>query len=116
MLLDVGLALEMPEDEPLAEFLAAQDCGPPPRSALFNQIVSDMEALYAHDDVWPPRLMQPARLMANETHLDLDLLTPRVDIDIRRVGLDIDPGWVPWLGRIVTFHYPNLAAVHLSEA
>ena len=30
---------------------------------------------------------------------------------IRRVGLDIDPGWVPWLGRIVTFHYPNLSTV-----
>jgi len=43
-------------------------------------------------------------------------LTERVDIDIRRVGLDIDPGWVPWLGRTVTFHYPNLTAVHLGEA
>jgi hypothetical protein len=24
---------------------------------------------------------------------------------IRRAGLDIDPGWVPWLGRVVSFHY-----------
>jgi hypothetical protein len=33
-----------------------------------------------------------------------------VDIEVRRAGLDLDPGWVPWLGRVVTFGYPNLAS------
>jgi hypothetical protein len=27
------------------------------------------------------------------------------DVRVRRSGLDIDPGWVPWLGRVVRFHY-----------
>src|SRR5271165_3763861 len=116
VLLELGLALGMPKDEPLAEFLAAEDLEPPPPTGFCDRILDDMQALYAPFEIWPPPLAQPGRLLANETHLDLDLLTQRVDIDIRRTGLDIDPGWVPWLGRIVTFHYPNLTAVHLSGA
>jgi hypothetical protein len=36
-----------------------------------------------------------------EAHLDLD----DVDIDVRRAGLDLDPGWIPWLGCVVRFCY-----------
>jgi hypothetical protein len=36
-----------------------------------------------------------------EVHLDL----ADVDIDVRRAGLDLDPGWVPWLGVVVIFVY-----------
>ncbi|WP_298942621.1 hypothetical protein [uncultured Microbacterium sp.] len=28
-----------------------------------------------------------------------------VDLDVRRAGLDLDPGWVPWLGHVVRFRY-----------
>jgi hypothetical protein len=112
VLLDLGLALEMPGDDPLAEFLAAQDLAPPPPPGFCDRLLNDIQALYAPDEAWPPPLAEPARLMANETHVDLDLMTSRVDIVVRRVGLDIDPGWVPWLGRIVAFHYPNLSAAH----
>jgi len=24
---------------------------------------------------------------------------------VRRLGLDLDPGWLPWFGRVVRFHY-----------
>lgn len=36
-----------------------------------------------------------------EVHLDLE----DVDIDVRRAGLDLDPGWIPWLGCVVRFRY-----------
>jgi hypothetical protein len=36
-----------------------------------------------------------------EVHLPLDA----VDIAVRRAGLDIDPGWVPWLGTVVRYRY-----------
>lgn len=118
LLHDLGLLLGMPNDEPLAEFLAAQDLARPRPSppGFCEAILNEIEALYAPQGAWPLRLAQPAQLRATATHLDLDLLTPAVDIAIRRVGLDIDPGWVVWLGRIVTIHYPNLPAVHLSGA
>jgi hypothetical protein len=36
-----------------------------------------------------------------EIYLDLD----QVDVAVRRAGLDLDPGWVPWLGTVVRFVY-----------
>jgi hypothetical protein len=116
LLLDLGLALGMPDGEPLADFLAKQDLEPAPSPGVCKQVLNDLEALYAPDEAWPPPLAEPARLLANETHLDLDLMTRRVNIVIRRVGLDIDPGWVPWLGRIVAFHYPNVSATQMGGA
>jgi hypothetical protein len=44
-------------------------------------------------------------LAVSRTHVDVWLPPETVDLRIRRWGLDLDPGWVPWLGRIVTFHY-----------
>jgi len=34
-------------------------------------------------------------------HLSLD----GVDVAVRGAGLDVDPGWVPWLGIVVMFRY-----------
>jgi hypothetical protein len=48
---------------------------------------------------------RPARIDATATHLDLYFDLPSADVRIRRAGLDLDPGWVSWLGRVVSFHY-----------
>ncbi len=45
-----------------------------------------------------------------KTRSDLDVTLPlaAVDLRIRRIGLDIDPGWLPWIGKhglVVRFHY-----------
>jgi ATP-dependent protease HslVU (ClpYQ) peptidase subunit len=45
-----------------------------------------------------------------QTRTDIDVTLPLADADIRirRIGLDIDPGWLPWFGvhgRVVRFHY-----------
>ena len=50
-------------------------------------------------------LAVPARLHHTPSHLDIDLPLAAVRLAVRRVALDVDPGWVPWLGRVVTFHY-----------
>jgi hypothetical protein len=46
-----------------------------------------------------------ARFIASRTDLDVSLPLDDADIRIRRIGLDIDPGWLPWFGRVVRFHY-----------
>lgn len=46
-----------------------------------------------------------AYLTFTSTHVDLFFDLEQGDIRIRRAGLDLDPGWVPWLGRVVSFHY-----------
>ncbi|NTX06640.1 hypothetical protein [Myxococcus sp. CA040A] len=50
-------------------------------------------------------VLRPARIMATRTHLDVLLDIRDADPRVRGLGLDIDPGWVPWLGRVVRFHY-----------
>ncbi|QUQ63888.1 hypothetical protein [Kutzneria sp. CA-103260] len=37
--------------------------------------------------------------------LEVVLRLDEVDIEVRRAGLDIDPGWLPWLGAIVRYRY-----------
>lgn len=47
----------------------------------------------------------PAQLVITPTHADVWLAFDQLDLRIRRSGLDIDPGWLPWFGRVVHFHY-----------
>jgi hypothetical protein len=48
---------------------------------------------------------RPGRVAWSATHVDVSFALDLTDIRLRRSGLDLDPGWVPWLGRIVQFHY-----------
>ncbi len=50
---------------------------------------------------------RPAQIMATRTHLDIIFTHEQVDIAVRRAGLDFDPGWIPWLGKVVKFYYEN---------
>ena len=47
----------------------------------------------------------PGRVSATDTHVDLWFDLRQSDVRVRRAGLDLDPGWVPWLGCVVRFHY-----------
>ncbi|MCP4694975.1 MAG: hypothetical protein GY859_43510 [Desulfobacterales bacterium] len=48
---------------------------------------------------------RPGEIAVTPTHIDLFFNLDRLDIRIRKAGLDIDPGWVPWLARVIYFHY-----------
>jgi hypothetical protein len=48
---------------------------------------------------------RPGQVAITRTHIDVLLPPAQVDMRIRRSGLDADPGWVRWLGRVVAFHY-----------
>jgi hypothetical protein len=48
---------------------------------------------------------RPARVALTDTHVDVFFRPGDADLRIRRAGLDVDPGWVPWLQRVVTFHF-----------
>lgn len=50
-------------------------------------------------------LATPATLVVTHTHIDVHMPLDAIDIDMRRAGLDRDPGWVPEFGYIVTFHF-----------
>ena len=50
-------------------------------------------------------LHRPGTIFAERGWIDIDMPLDNVDIDIRRAGLDIDPGWIGWLGSVVRFRY-----------
>jgi hypothetical protein len=50
-------------------------------------------------------IVRPGQVVATRTHIDILFHHRLVDMRIRRVGLDFDPGWVPWLGKVIAFHY-----------
>jgi hypothetical protein len=108
LLHDLGRRFGMPEEEALAEFLAAQDLDTTAPAGLIAQLALRLELLYRPNGPWPLPLKQPGQVRATETHLDLDLSVTEIDIALRLAGLDLDPGWVPWLGRVVSFHYDLL--------
>ena len=47
------------------------------------------------------------RIAFTRTHVDATLPLDDADVRVRAAGLDLDPGWVPWLGRVVAFHYTD---------
>ncbi len=49
----------------------------------------------------------PGYVCANRTHVDVVLPLERVDLRVRRAGLDVDPGWVPALRRIIAIHFED---------
>ncbi|HEX8093005.1 hypothetical protein [Jatrophihabitans sp.] len=52
-----------------------------------------------------PRLRRSALVIAEPGWIELRMRADEVDLDVRRTGLDLDPGWVPWLGAVVRYVY-----------
>jgi hypothetical protein len=48
-------------------------------------------------------LARPARIRLGLEQVDVILSSAALDFDLRRSGLDRDPGWVPWLRRNLRF-------------
>lgn len=46
-----------------------------------------------------------ATLSLSTTHVDVMFALDDADLRVRRAGLDVDLGWLPWFGRVVSFHY-----------
>ena len=70
------------------------------RSLLSRSLgVSDADALAA------TLLLRSGRVQATRTHLDLYLPLDAASLAVRLSGLDLNPGWMPALGRIVQFHF-----------
>jgi hypothetical protein len=115
----LACALGTPPDAPLVRFLANQAglAGPEalaaiPAPAGLSRLLHLGAERYG-PEVWGPELCAlPALVLATPTHLDCHFRLADARLPVRRVGLDWNPGWLPWLGRVVTFHFddpPDLA-------
>jgi hypothetical protein len=61
--------------------------------------------LGAADTLAEVLLVRWGKLAVGRTHVDMTMALNDISIAVRRAGLDLDPGWVPDLGRIVLLRY-----------
>jgi hypothetical protein len=54
--------------------------------------------------------LRPARMCWSATHVEVLFGLDQADLRVRRLGLDVDPGWLPWLERVVVFRFDPVAA------
>lgn len=52
------------------------------------------------------------RISATRTHIDIFFKLGQADIRVRKAGLDTNPGWTNWLGRVIQFHYLHAEATN----
>jgi hypothetical protein len=111
--------LAVPAADPLRRHLALD--GPAPAQPPELSPLADPAVLAALSRQWRRRLRRwcqgpgrprleelvwrPGLVVAGRTHLEVWFEPCQAEIRLRRHGLDLDPGWVPWLGRVVSFHY-----------
>jgi hypothetical protein len=73
-------------------------------------------ALYG--ELWQPTLLAVSgTLSLSPTHMDAWLPLSAVQLPVRAAGLDLNPRWLPWLGRVVTIRYatdPNPHSTYLT--
>lgn len=50
-------------------------------------------------------IRRPARVEISRTQIDVRFDLSQLDVRLRRLALDVDPGWVPWLGKVVRFTF-----------
>jgi hypothetical protein len=51
------------------------------------------------------RLRRSGQIVLTEQTVTVIQPVEAIDIDLRRAGLDADPGWLPWLGKTLSFRF-----------
>ena len=101
--------LQVPADDAMQRLLALQPGEPPDepantlaahwldtcRRTLRRQLGIGLASL----------VLRPAQLAATRSHIDVFFALNATDLRVRRHGLDVNPGWLPWFGRVVAFHF-----------
>ncbi len=92
-------------DDPQWAVLVPDEAPPPDHLARRWQLRA-RRALRRHAGLSVAELVhRPGWITLTLTHADIVFPMDAVDLSARRRGLDCDPGYVPWLGRILRFHF-----------
>lgn len=107
LLLDLARRLRVPDDDPILDtFTSPAESGESDALPLaaWRQLLRRHCRVRARIGL-ADLAARDGRVVATATHLDVFLDPRSVDLRIRRAGMDVDPGWVPWLGHVLRFHY-----------
>jgi hypothetical protein len=103
------LLCQLPVDEKIPDFSAPErherEALAHQASRLTRALGTRLPAARRAGDPWRWLCQRPARLYLDTAWVDVHFALAQLDTDIRRAGLDLDPGYVPWLGRVVKLHY-----------
>jgi hypothetical protein len=61
-------------------------------------------------------MLLDARVEVDGAYVHVYLDNSAVRLDLRMAGLDVNPDWIPWLGRVIYFHYGNYPELKISGA
>jgi hypothetical protein len=103
----IALRLNTPPNDPILASLGEYEIESPASEEAISLWLARLRA-YCRRIVrigFHSLVCRKGRVLATATHLDVYFPASDADIRIRRAGLDIDPGWLPWFGRVVHFHY-----------
>ncbi len=108
-------------DVPLMRFFAQQfgmddyselECLP--LLSEMDWLISKLENRY--QTLWAASLMEvPAVVVYTSSHIDCFMPLSSVDLAVRLKGLDINPGWVPWLSKVVSFHFRDSCQTNVKS-
>jgi hypothetical protein len=86
--------------------------GPPPtadeEAALARaaeRVAAALDDALEADDALARVCARDGEVRADPGWIELRLALDAVDLDVRRAGLDLDPGFIPWLGTVIRFVY-----------
>ena len=117
----LGDGLGVPDDDPALRAFCGGELAPVlPEGPAFAPARARIAQQLAHWSAWldamapelePPRLERVCRrsgeLRFEAGWIELHLPLQSVDTSLRRLGLDLDPGWLPWLGCVLRIIYDD---------
>ena len=113
----IAEALGVPGDDPALRAFCGGDVPPQPvPDALHARAAAQVDAwsqwlATAAPDLPSPRIAavcrRRGRLRFEPGWIELHLPLETVDVRVRRLGLDLDPGWLPWLGCVLRIRYDD---------
>lgn len=105
LMLVLGQRAGLPPDDPLARAFAVEEIEHDDSPLdLWIRLVRRWTGRRARMGL-ASLIRRPARVYVSPTHIDACFDLAAADVRLRRLALDVDPGWVPWIGRVVRFHY-----------
>ena len=121
LLRTLGEGLGIPDDDPALLAFCGGDLAPAlPEGPRFDAARLGIDAQLARWSAWldeqapdlaPPRLeavcQRTGELRLEPGWIELHLPLGSVDTSVRRLGLDLDPGWLPWLGCVLRIIYDD---------
>ena len=108
LILFVGTQTEANEWAQGTRLIMRKECRPVPQLRAIELTLQRLMARYLQrmSAISLRTLIErPGLIAVTRTHIDLQFSLSQMEFNIRRGGLDIDPGWVGWLGRVMQIHY-----------